>query len=118
MTQDADSVLDEFCTEVARGNAVWALRHPTEAAVYLEGAGAESTLALWSSRDRAKRYSDSRVDLRDFRPLQIDWSLFRRGWIGSIVPRASEIGVNWSASEAGCHATTEEIVARVEENAI
>ncbi len=118
MTRDADSVLNEFCAEVARGNAVWALRHPTDAAVYSAGDGAESTLALWSSRDRANRYLDSRPDLSDFRPLQIDWPIFRRGWIGSIVPTASEIGVNWNASESACHATTDEVIAKVEGNAI
>ena len=118
MTRDADSVLNEFCAEVARCNAVWALRHPTDAAVYSAGAGAVSTLALWSSRERADHYLSAHPDLRDFRPMQIDWPLFRRGWIGSTIPTAAEIGVNWNALEPACHATTEEIVAGVEKNAI
>lgn len=118
MTQVADSVLEEFCAEVARANAVWALRHPTDAAVYSAGAGTETTLAFWSSRERAKRYSNSRDDLRDLRPLEIDWPIFCRSWVGSIVPTATEIGVNWSTSQPACHATTEEIIAGVEKNAI
>ena len=110
--------MDEFCEEVARGNAVWALRHPNDAAVYSIATGAESVLPLWSSRDRAKRYLDAQPELRSFRPVQIDWPLFCRGWIGSVVPTACEIGVNWNASDPACHATTEEIVAGVEKNAI
>ena len=118
MSRDADSVLNEFCEEVARGNAVWTLRHPSDAAVYSVGAGADNAFALWSSSDRAKRFLGSHPERTNFRPLQIDWPLFRRSWIGSVIPAASEIGVNWEASGPACHATTEEIVAGVEKNAI
>ena len=60
----------------------------------------------------------SALSVGDLQPVQIDWPLFCRAWVGTIVPTGAELGINWNISEPACHATTDEIIAGVTKNGI
>jgi hypothetical protein len=69
---------------------------------------------FWSSRERVTEFLSSHEKLGYLSEWEIPWAIFLHAWVGTMVPRGSEVGINWAILEPECWATIEEVVSGVQ----
>ena len=114
---DAETVLVRFCKRLKETERLWTLWEANSPNVYARGSD-EPVIPFWSSEEKAELYAATHLCGKQLRVVEVSWSLVHKGWYGSLIKKGAEIGIDWLSKESCCLATFEEVVEKLNENAI
>ena len=90
---------ESFYKEVVTTGHIWTVKTAGGIPTFDDEDG-NTTIFLWSSRERVKRILEKESLFKGFSPLEIPWTLFAINWLPDFADNEFVFSLNWIGNES------------------